>query len=358
MYSITQIQKAEKQRKSINAFLVRSPELEFDTIKAQILDKISESLKPKTIAFEHYSVAWTIPRTQASSMPLFSSRSRIKAKNPSVNLVIKARLLKNKKTKSSKKNSEDSDKESRNSESENSSTGDEDQRPKKKSKAEPQGKPKSMIETVLNTKINSKIQLLKNRWLCPKAGCSSDHCFVHPEHSDHFPLGHDHFAVWAAAWNKDDDLANIETPPNHHKFNMIPGRHLNELSPLLQRRLANRNQSTTGNSAAPVFNFNIPPELLNVFRPTNVEPIDERAPPTMQDQHFLPQPGSRHGLDLSLDDFCASFSLNDGIRTRLHENGYTSAETLTFIVVPELREMGFKFGEIAAMKAAMKHWSQ
>jgi len=37
MYSITQMQKAENQRKSINAFFVLSPELEFDTIKAQIL---------------------------------------------------------------------------------------------------------------------------------------------------------------------------------------------------------------------------------------------------------------------------------------------------------------------------------
>jgi len=43
---------------------------------------------------------------------------------------------------------------------------------------------------------------------------------------------------------------------------------------------------------------------------------------------------------------------------RLHENGYTSVETLTFIVVPELQEMGFKFGEIAAMKVVMRHWGQ
>ncbi|KAG2132755.1 hypothetical protein DEU56DRAFT_914078 [Suillus clintonianus] len=203
MYSITQMQKPEKQRKSINTFLMLSPELEFDTIKAQVLEKISEGLKPKMIAFEHYSIAWTTPQTQASSMPLCSPSDyqflldlASKQKNPSVNLVIKAHPLKNKKTKSLK-NNEDSD-ESRDSESDNANTGDEDDHLKKKSKAEK--KPKSMIETVLNTKINSKIQLLQNRWMCSKAGCSSDHCFVHPEHSEHFPLGHDHFAVWAAAW--------------------------------------------------------------------------------------------------------------------------------------------------------------
>ncbi|OAX30632.1 hypothetical protein K503DRAFT_788331, partial [Rhizopogon vinicolor AM-OR11-026] len=56
MYLNAQMQKAEKQRKSINKFLALSPELEFDIIKAQVLEKISESLKPKTIAFEHYSI--------------------------------------------------------------------------------------------------------------------------------------------------------------------------------------------------------------------------------------------------------------------------------------------------------------
>ncbi|KAG2352028.1 hypothetical protein BDR07DRAFT_1440071 [Suillus spraguei] len=185
-----------------------------------------------------------------------------------------------------------------------------------------------MIKTVLNTKINSKIQLLQNHWMCSKAGCCSDHCFVHAEHSEHFPLGHDHFAVWAAAWNKDDSLANMESPPNHHKFNMIPGQQVNELSLLLQCRLANHNQPIASNSAALVFNFNMPPEVLNVFRPTNIQPTEERhAPPTMQDQHSLLQPGSHHGLDLSLDGFCTSYNLSDAIRMRLHENGYTSAET-------------------------------
>jgi len=133
------------------------------------------------------------------------------------------------------------------------------------------------------------------------------------------------------------------------------------MSSLLERRLANRNQAATS-QAGPVINFNIPPELLNVFRPGSIstQRSEEcaRAPAsTMQDQHSILLPGT-HGPDLSLNDFCMSYNLSNEIRTRLHENGYTSAETLTFIVVPELREMGFKFGEIAAMKAAMRRWAQ
>jgi len=102
MYSITQMQNSTKQRKSINPFLVLSPKLDFDTIKAQILENSSQGLKPKTIAFEHYSVAWSIPQTQASSMPLCSPTDyqfllhlASKQKTPSLNLLIKAHLLKN-----------------------------------------------------------------------------------------------------------------------------------------------------------------------------------------------------------------------------------------------------------------------
>jgi hypothetical protein len=95
--------KGWKTTKIDQCILVLSPKLEFDTIKAQILKKISKGLKPKTIAFKHYSVAWTIPWTQASSMPLSSPADyqflldhASKQKTPLVNIMIKACPLKNK----------------------------------------------------------------------------------------------------------------------------------------------------------------------------------------------------------------------------------------------------------------------
>ncbi|KAG1735561.1 hypothetical protein EDB19DRAFT_1830229 [Suillus lakei] len=80
---------------------------------------------------------------------------------------------------------ESQDGSSKNSESEND-------QPRKKAKSGKKTKP--IIETPLNLKINAKIWLLHNCWMCLKAGCSSEHCFVHPEYSEHFSLGHDHFA--------------------------------------------------------------------------------------------------------------------------------------------------------------------
>lgn len=103
MFSDAQMRKPEKQRKSVNTFMVLSSEIEFDTLKAQILEKISKSLKPNIIAFKNYAIAWTIPRTQASSIPLSSAADYLfllelacKQKTPSVNLVIETRWAKNK----------------------------------------------------------------------------------------------------------------------------------------------------------------------------------------------------------------------------------------------------------------------
>jgi hypothetical protein len=39
------------------------------------------------------------------------------------------------------------------------------------------------------------------------------------------------------------------------------------------------------------------------------------------------------------------------------ENGYTGTRTIRYIIVSELKEMGFKNGEIAAMKDAVARWA-
>ncbi|KAG1747363.1 hypothetical protein EDB19DRAFT_1631060, partial [Suillus lakei] len=350
-----------KQRKAINAFLCLSPDQEFDTLKAQILQKISEKLKPKTLAYENYSVEWYIPRLQTATLALSSAddykfllEHALKREALTVNIVI--HVLPTSKHRRDHNESGDEN-QSNDGGSENSSS--EDDKPKKKSKKDK--KSKSVVETILNEKITSKIVQLQNRWLCSKAGCSSNHCFIHPEHPDHFPLGHEQLSVWASAWNKDNDLADLETPPNHPKFNFIPGRK-SGVSPLLQRRLAERNQPTTGHASSPVINFNIPPDLIALFRPPgeihDVQNVNNAPTATItSDQASLMPAGAQLGPDLSLDDFCAQYSLSDDIRSKLHENGYTGTETLSFIIVVELKEMGFKFGEVAAMKAALRRWS-
>ncbi|KAF9243088.1 hypothetical protein BU15DRAFT_72287 [Melanogaster broomeanus] len=365
MFSESQMRKPEKQRKSVNTFLSLSSDVDFDTLKAQVLQKICEKLAPKTLAYENYSIEWTIPRIQTAAMSLSSSADykflidhALKQKNPSANVVITSHMCskKSKQTKCSKGNpSDDGGHDSADGDSEKSDGSDSDNQPvKKKSKERGklavvhttklmgclQKRAKGFVETPLNKNINAKIQNLQNRWMCSKPGCSSDHCFVHPEHPEHFPLGHEHLSVWAAAWNKDPTLADLDTPPNHHKFNTLPSKNNAAVSPLLSRRLAERNQVTSG-PTSPVINFNIPPELFNSFRPATQAAdvrgptMDNAHPPVTQDQMLLLPPGAQHGAELTLDEFCAKYTLSDG-----------------------LKEMGFKHGEIAAMKAAVKRWSK
>jgi hypothetical protein len=55
--------------------------------------------------------------------------------------------------------------------------------------------------------------------------------------------------------------------------------------------------------------------------------------------------------------FCAAFELSQDIHTKLAGNGYTGTQTIRYIIVSELKEMGFKNGEITAMKDAVARWA-
>ncbi|KAG2113824.1 uncharacterized protein F5147DRAFT_650234 [Suillus discolor] len=340
MFPEDQLRKPEKQQKAINTFLCLSSDQEFDTLKAQILQKISEKLKPKTLAYENYSVEWYISRLQTAPLALSSAddykfllEHALKQEALTANIVIQA-LPTAKKLKHRRDHNESGDEnQSNDGGSENSSS--EDDKPKKKSKKDK--KSKSVVKTILNEKITSKIVQLQNRWLCSKAGCSSNHCFIHPEHPDHFLLGHKQLLVWASAWNKDNELADLETPPNHLKFNFIPGQK-SEVSPLLQHRLAERNQPMTGHASSPIINFNIPPDLLALWHPPgeicDVQNVNNApAAAITSDQASLMPVGAQLGPDLSLNDFCAQYSLSDDIQSKLHKNGYmgTDVETTTLL---------------------------
>ncbi|KIK96938.1 hypothetical protein PAXRUDRAFT_32073 [Paxillus rubicundulus Ve08.2h10] len=170
MFSESQMRKAKAQCKSSNTFLCLSPDREFDTLKAQILQKIDEKLNPGMLTYDDYMIEWTIPRIQPSAMSLSSPADY---------------------------NNEDDSRDGIGG-PEDSNTSDSDcEHVKKKKKSKKHKKGKGVIE---NIAINEKIQNLQNCWMCSKPGCSSDHCFVHPEHPDHFSLGHEHLSVWAAAW--------------------------------------------------------------------------------------------------------------------------------------------------------------
>ncbi|KAI5992675.1 hypothetical protein EDD15DRAFT_2196881 [Pisolithus albus] len=204
LFSESEMKKTVKQWKSNNTFLQLKPDFEWDTVKAQFLMKVSQTLRPKLIDFNDYDFSWNIPRHQASQMQLqtdddykFLITHALKMKEPAVNVRIEAKFAKKGKTNDSGTEHESS---SNSSNSDSNMSGDA-KRVKKKSKKMSRGSKKNK-ETTLNKDIEEKIKLLRNRWECSKTACTSGsaHCFIHPENAEHFALSHNHLAIWVAAW--------------------------------------------------------------------------------------------------------------------------------------------------------------
>lgn len=104
--------------------------------------------------------------------------------------------------------------------------------------------------------------------------------------------------------------------------------------------------------AAPVINVVLPNNLYGQYLPAGGPP----APPAPQATGLIPvthEPGSK----LDIETFCVIFNLSDSIQQRLKENAYTGTHAFAHMETTELREMGFKAGEIADLKEAVKEWA-
>jgi len=75
-------------------------------------------------------------------------------------------------------------------------------------------------------------------------------------------------------------------------------------------------------------------------------------------KHYLLPTSAKPGPHLTLNEFCLTYSLSNSVHQKLDENGHTTSNTITYICVSELKEMGFKHGEIAAMKDAVRQWAK
>ena len=164
-------------------------------------------------------------------------------------------------------------------------------------------------------------------------------------------------------------IVTLDTPPNHHLFNAVSNNQLGQLSPLLERC---QRGNSTGSAAAPVINFNVPAEVIHLFRPPAAPatpvtavaaapaiPIQPLAPPAflMVSDTLIPADRAP-GPTLSLDDFCKTYLLTDGVRTKLDENGYSGSHTFQYAEWKDLKsDAGLRAGEIAQLKHAISTWS-
>jgi hypothetical protein len=63
------------------------------------------------------------------------------------------------------------------------------------------------------------------------------------------------------------------------------------------------------------------------------------------------------GPSLTLEDFCSQYQVDLGVRKKLYDEGYKTSHHLQYATVSELKEAGFRIGEIASLKDAFARWS-
>jgi hypothetical protein len=151
-------------------------------------------------------------------------------------------------------------------------------------------------------------------------------------------------------------------PPNHKLFDT------KKLSPVLQQRKAALDaQSAAASSASNsgIRNLSIA-DLVALIRPPapamNPYPYMQNPPPpapllvTPASDMLLP-PSHSIGPSMLLATFCFKYNITKVVQKKLDDEGYTDAHLLQYVSVAELKEAGFKNGEIASLKYAVSKWS-
>lgn len=160
---------------------------------------------------------------------------------------------------------------------------------------------------------------------------------------------------------KGEECATLSKPPNHKLFD----NHPSPVSPVLQRRLENARTVAANAPSAPVFNISIGKDFVDLLRPPTVPQVAPMAPMLLpahvpildHDMSNLLSRSRVPGCDMSLVEFCERYNLGDNILARFTENFYREARVLRFVTIDELKEMGFRLGEIAGLRDAVESWS-
>ena len=180
LFSATEMKKSATKREPKKSSLQLSADEPWDTVKAQILVKIDEVLKPSILSIDNYEVLFTIPRVVSKpGYPLASATDYTilldrSAKSKLVQLSISTVV-------------DDGNKE--NEEVDNAAA----EKLKKKKGRDPATLPG-------NVKKVANIRALQEHWKCAKKtpDCLGTYCFVNDE-GTHLPLSHERLDCWAAA---------------------------------------------------------------------------------------------------------------------------------------------------------------
>jgi hypothetical protein len=172
-------------------------------------------------------------------------------------------------------------------------------------------------------------------------------------------------SVWVthvvASQLKGEEHATLHKPPNHKLFDTTN----QNISPILQKHIAAQNAKANPTNLAPVFNISVGNEVLDILRPPPPPvpaPVPIPVPPHAPQVYDAPCPLLLHpsrmpGLDISISEFCQQYDLGPNVLKKFQDNFYNDARVLRFVTIDELKEMGFRLGEVAGLRDAVERWS-
>ncbi|KAJ7585859.1 hypothetical protein C8J56DRAFT_1052218 [Mycena floridula] len=209
-----------------------------------------------------------------------------------------------------------------------------------------------------NKAMNDTIGMLCEHWKCPTEGkgpCKSEYCFIPAEGQDHFPLNLTWTENWSAAILKGPNYATVDCPTNNATFDdlYLPARQ----GPSILQQCISAQRAQPAPSSAPIINnhLNFPPELLAALHGRPVITATEHVPSTAM---LLPRTFTA-GLKMSISDFCASYCPdNPNVLSCLAKDNFTTTAALQQIELFQLREMGLKAGDVAALQDAVEEWAE
>jgi len=112
-------------------------------------------------------------------------------------------------------------------------------------------------------------------------------------------------------------------------------------------------------SLAPVINVTFGNEFANLFKPIQapqITPTADVATLPGSSRSLIPV-SCKLGNDMSISAFCTRYNLDDSIALKFDSHSLKEARLLRYVTFTDLKDMGFKFGEIAALCDAVEKWS-
>ena len=124
--------------------------------------------------------------------------------------------------------------------------------------------------------------------------------------------------------------------------------------------MANKGQLT---QAAPVINVVMPNDMFGILRPAFAPTPDPQPPIPVLHQSLMPSsqslipPHLQPGIKQDIATFCQAHGLSEQVLEKFRAHAYTGTQAFRYIDVQELKELGFKPGEIVDLKEAILEWA-